>query len=189
MKSQVYTDSRNILSVKFASNVFFNSQDDNSLLKYVNDTTRSIYAFELSDPPNAYTSVSDGGGDRVTETEPCRTGNSNGDEIGPCTICLEELDGDLKKHGGNGCNFIMCDQCIEVRFLTDNHISFLPYLRPFNDIISLPLKFVLNSQFAIIKSAPDDDNRQCQSSSRGSRARYSLNSYHKRASGRSETRS
>lgn len=80
----------------------------------MNDTCRSIYAFELSDPPSAYTSASDGGGDRVTETETCCAGNGSGDEIGPCMICLEELDGDLKKHGGSGCSFIMCDPCIEV---------------------------------------------------------------------------
>ncbi|XP_043287168.1 uncharacterized protein [Venturia canescens] len=90
--------------------------DDNSLLRYVNDTNRSIYAFELSDPPEAYTSITDGGGDRVTETEPCLNGASTGEEIGPCTICLEELDGDLKRHRGNSCNFIMCDPCIENYF-------------------------------------------------------------------------
>ncbi|XP_012252717.2 uncharacterized protein LOC105684145 isoform X2 [Athalia rosae] len=90
--------------------------DDNSLLKYVNDTNRSIYAFELSDPPSAYTSTSNGSGDRVTEMEPCRTGNGVSDDVGLCMICLEELDGDLKKHDGSGCNFIMCDPCIENYF-------------------------------------------------------------------------
>ncbi|XP_012285087.1 uncharacterized protein LOC105702247 isoform X2 [Orussus abietinus] len=90
--------------------------DDNSLLRYVDDTNRSIYAFELMEPPDPYTSISDGGGDRVPETEPCQNGTSTGEEIGPCTICLEELDGDLKKHGGNNCNFIMCDPCIENYF-------------------------------------------------------------------------
>ncbi|XP_046608674.1 uncharacterized protein LOC124299491 isoform X2 [Neodiprion virginianus] len=105
--------------------------DDNSLLKYVNDTNRSIYAFELSDPPSAYISVSDGGGDCVTETETCHTGSGVSEEIGPCTICLEELDGDLKKHGGSGCNFIMCDLCIENYFKNQTDPQICPVCSTF----------------------------------------------------------
>nr|XP_012225598.1 PREDICTED: uncharacterized protein LOC105674073 isoform X2 [Linepithema humile] len=89
--------------------------DDNTLLRHVNDTNRSIYAFELTEPPDAYTSVSDGGGDRPAETDSCQRCTITGEEV-PCMICLEELDGDLKRHSGNSCNFIMCDPCIENYF-------------------------------------------------------------------------
>ncbi|XP_018369641.1 PREDICTED: uncharacterized protein LOC108765425 isoform X1 [Trachymyrmex cornetzi] len=89
--------------------------DDNTLLRHVNDTNRSIYAFELTEPPDAYTSVSDGGGDRPTEVDSCQRCTITGEEV-PCMICLEELDGDLKRHSGNSCNFIMCDPCIENYF-------------------------------------------------------------------------
>lgn len=92
----------------------FKFKDDNTLLRHVNDTNRSIYAFELTEPPDAYTSVSDGGGDRPTEMDSCQRCTITGEEV-PCMICLEELDGDLKRHSGNSCNFIMCDPCIEVR--------------------------------------------------------------------------
>ena len=95
----------------------FYFKDDNLLLRFVNDTNRSIYAFELSDPPDAFTSFPDGGNDRVAETEPCQNGINTGEEIGPCTICLDDLDADLKRHSGNSCNFIACDSCLEVRFL------------------------------------------------------------------------
>lgn len=82
----------------------------------MNDTNRSIYAFELTEPPDAYTTVSDGGGERAMETEACQRCTVTGEEV-PCMICLEELDGDLKRHSGNSCNFIMCDPCIEVNLL------------------------------------------------------------------------
>ena len=86
------------------------------MLKYVNATNRSIYAFELTDPPDAHTSIPDGGGDRITEAETCQNSVTSGEEV-VCTICLEECDGELKKHGGNDCNFIMCDPCAEVSCL------------------------------------------------------------------------
>ncbi|XP_012144465.1 uncharacterized protein LOC100877443 isoform X4 [Megachile rotundata] len=89
--------------------------DDNTLLRHINDTNRSIYAFELTEPPDAYTSVPDGGGDRVMETDNSQKCTTTGEEI-PCMICLEELDGDLKRHSGNSCNFVMCDTCIENYF-------------------------------------------------------------------------
>ncbi|KAK2581563.1 hypothetical protein KPH14_005214 [Odynerus spinipes] len=89
--------------------------DDNTLLRHVNDTNRSIYAFELTDPPDAYTSVSDSGGDRLTETETCQSGTISNEAV-HCIICLDESDVDLKKHGGNGCTFIICDTCIESYF-------------------------------------------------------------------------
>lgn len=87
------------------------------MLKYVNAANRSIYAFELTDPPDAQTSNPDDGGDRANEAETCQNATC-GEENGQCTICLEECDGELKKHGGNNCNFIMCVPCSEVsRFL------------------------------------------------------------------------
>ncbi|XP_072753553.1 uncharacterized protein [Anoplolepis gracilipes] len=89
--------------------------DDNTLLRHINDTNRSIYAFELTEPPDAYTSVSDGGGDRPLEMDSSQKCTITGEEV-PCMICLEELDGDLKRHSGNNCNFIMCDPCIENYF-------------------------------------------------------------------------
>jgi len=57
--------------------------------------------------------VSDGGGDRPAEMDSSQKCTIMGEEV-PCMICLEELDGDLKRHSGNNCNFIMCDSCIEV---------------------------------------------------------------------------
>ncbi|KAM0731930.1 Ubiquitin carboxyl-terminal hydrolase 32 [Formica fusca] len=89
--------------------------DDNTLLRHINDTNRSIYAFELTEPPDAYTSVSDGGGDRPMEMDSSQKCTITGEEV-PCMICLEELDGDLKRHSGNSCNFIICDPCIENYF-------------------------------------------------------------------------
>ncbi|XP_015120377.1 uncharacterized protein LOC107043396 isoform X1 [Diachasma alloeum] len=90
--------------------------DDNLLLRHVKDVSRSIYAFELMDPPDVYIPTNEGGSDRLTETEPCQNVANTEEEIGPCTICLEELDGDLMKHGGNSCSFIMCETCIEDYF-------------------------------------------------------------------------
>ena len=90
------------------------------MLKHVNTKNRSIYAFELMDPPDAHTSVTDGGGDRVTEADSCQNGATCGEEVGLCMICLEECDGELKKHNGvNKCSLVMCDPCVEV-----NHILF-----------------------------------------------------------------
>lgn len=83
-------------------------------MRHVNDTNRSIYAFELTDPPDACTTtVSDSGGDRLTEAESCqRTTVAN--EAIHCTICFDESDVDMRKHGENNCTFIICDTCIEV---------------------------------------------------------------------------
>ncbi|XP_066586178.1 ubiquitin carboxyl-terminal hydrolase 4-like isoform X2 [Prorops nasuta] len=89
--------------------------DDNTLLRYVNDTNRSIYAFELTDPPDAYTSVPDGAGDRLTEAGACQGDTTSGEEV-QCMICLEELDGELNKHSGTSCSFIICNNCIEDYF-------------------------------------------------------------------------
>lgn len=41
-------------------------------------------------------------------------------------ICLEELDGDLKRHSGNSCNFIMCDPCIENYFKNQTEPQMCP---------------------------------------------------------------
>ncbi|KAG5336376.1 UBP4 hydrolase, partial [Acromyrmex charruanus] len=103
----------------------FKFKDDNTLLRHVNDTNRSIYAFELTEPPDAYTSVSDGGGDRPTEMDSCQRCTISGEEV-PCMICLEELDGDLKRHSGNNCNFIMCDPCIENYFKNQTEPQMCP---------------------------------------------------------------
>ncbi|XP_011305765.1 ubiquitin carboxyl-terminal hydrolase 9 isoform X2 [Fopius arisanus] len=92
--------------------------DDNLLLRYVKDMSRSIYAFELTALPDVYTSTNESGIDYSRETDPCQNVTSAEDEIGPCTICLEELDGDLMKHGGKSCSFIMCETCIENYFKT-----------------------------------------------------------------------
>ncbi|XP_011695876.1 PREDICTED: ubiquitin carboxyl-terminal hydrolase 6-like isoform X2 [Wasmannia auropunctata] len=102
--------------------------DDNTLLRHVNDTNRSIYAFELTEPPDAYTSVSDGGGDRPTEVDSCQRCTITGEEVPcmVCMICLEELDGDLKRHSGNSCNFIMCDPCIENYFKNQTEPQMCP---------------------------------------------------------------
>ncbi|XP_033335346.2 uncharacterized protein LOC117225727 [Megalopta genalis] len=99
--------------------------DDNILLRHINDTNRSIYAFELTEPPDAYTSVPDGGGDRVVDADVCQKSTITGDEV-PCTICLEELDGDLKRHSGNTCNFVMCDVCIENYFKNQTEPQLCP---------------------------------------------------------------
>lgn len=88
------------------------------MLKYVNAMNRSIYAFELTDPPDGHstsTAIPDGGGDRVIDSEFCKNSTTNSEEVGTCLICLEECDGELKKHSENNCNFIMCDPCVEVR--------------------------------------------------------------------------
>lgn len=88
------------------------------MLKYVNAMNRSIYAFELTDPPDGHstsTTVADGGGDRIADSESCQNGTTSNEEVGTCLICLEECDGELKKHSENKCNFIACDPCVEVR--------------------------------------------------------------------------
>lgn len=96
-------------------------------MRHVNDTNRSIYAFELMEPPDAYTTVPDGGAERAMETDACQRCTITGEEV-PCMICLEELDGDLKRHSGNSCNFIMCDPCIEVNPLFRWTEKFLDYV-------------------------------------------------------------
>ncbi|KAK0164083.1 hypothetical protein PV328_002749 [Microctonus aethiopoides] len=90
--------------------------DDNASLRHANDTIRSIYAFELTDPPDAYTSTSECGNDALSEAEPCQNGMSNSEEITSCAICLDEVDVVLKKHDGNNCNFTMCEVCLETYF-------------------------------------------------------------------------
>nr|XP_050864838.1 uncharacterized protein LOC127070644 isoform X2 [Vespula vulgaris] len=94
--------------------------DDNTLLRHVNDTNRSIYAFELTDPPDACTTVSDSGGDRLTEAESCQRSTVVNEAI-HCTICLDDSNSDLKKHGENNCTFIICDACIESYSKVDSH--------------------------------------------------------------------
>ncbi|XP_008555199.1 uncharacterized protein LOC103576663 [Microplitis demolitor] len=111
-------DTSNIAFAEVLENHISKILDDNLMLRCINDTSRSIYAFELTDPPDAYTSTPEGSADRVTETEPCQNGTSSGEEIGPCTICLEELDGDLKRHSGDNCTVVMCEPCIENYFKT-----------------------------------------------------------------------
>ncbi|XP_015590177.1 uncharacterized protein LOC107265331 isoform X2 [Cephus cinctus] len=159
----------NIAMAEVLENHIARILDDNSLLRYVNDTNRTVYAFELSEPPNAFVlkfedgnaisdieannaciATTDNGAvvDREIRTGASvkvgcdvvwdDTGSANGkacqnsaavligEEIGPCTICLEELDGDLKKHAGNTCNFIMCDPCIENYFKNQTEPQMCP---------------------------------------------------------------
>lgn len=120
-----YRDLRTLLAVAYRTrrkchcwivHQGFKFKDDNILLRHINDTNRSIYAFELTEPPDAYTSVPDGGGDRVMDANTCQTCTITREEV-PCTICLEDLDGDLKRHSAKSCNFAMCDTCIEVSFI------------------------------------------------------------------------
>ncbi|XP_033226020.1 uncharacterized protein LOC117178702 [Belonocnema kinseyi] len=85
------------------------------MLKYVNAANRSIYAFELADPPDDHTAIPDDVGDRANEAQTSYNATC-GEEIGQCTICLEEYNGELKKHGGSNCNFIICDSCSENYF-------------------------------------------------------------------------
>ena len=49
------------------------------------------------------------------DTDNCQKCAVTGEEI-QCMICLEELDGGLKRHSGNSCNFVICDTCIENYF-------------------------------------------------------------------------
>ncbi|XP_046829167.1 uncharacterized protein LOC124428759 isoform X1 [Vespa crabro] len=86
--------------------------NDDTLLRHVNDTNRSIYAFELTDPPDACTTISDSGGDRLTEAESCQRSTVANEAI-HCTICFDESDVDMRKHGENNCTFVICDTCIE----------------------------------------------------------------------------
>ncbi|XP_058798779.1 ubiquitin carboxyl-terminal hydrolase 4-like isoform X2 [Phymastichus coffea] len=115
--------------------------EDNLMLKFVNDSTRLIYAFELKDPPEpwvesdtAIPSTSSSSGcsssnstDQPIENSPSSTSLSVGsapDE--PCTICLEENDGDLKRHSENNCKLLMCDPCIENYFKSDKRPNKCP---------------------------------------------------------------
>ncbi|XP_034941167.1 ubiquitin carboxyl-terminal hydrolase 10-like isoform X2 [Chelonus insularis] len=103
----------NIVFAEVLENHISKILDDNMLLKCINDTNRSIYAFELTDPPNVSISISENNGDQTSESEICQNGTTTSDDIGPCPICLEETDGDLKKHSNDMCSFIMCEPCIE----------------------------------------------------------------------------
>lgn len=88
------------------------------MLRCVNDINRSIYAFELTDPPEPWVeNDTPPASDR--SVDPSQSGASgtvpsNTSTEETCTICLEENDVDLKKHCENNCKLVICDPCIEV---------------------------------------------------------------------------
>ncbi|KAF7990988.1 hypothetical protein HCN44_000793 [Aphidius gifuensis] len=92
--------------------------DDNMLLRHVDDTNRTIYAFELTEPPAESTTTTPDAtsNDRLTDTDLTQNNTNDYVEIGPCIICLEELDGDLSRHDENNCKFVVCDNCVEGYF-------------------------------------------------------------------------
>ncbi|XP_031783656.1 uncharacterized protein LOC100115425 isoform X2 [Nasonia vitripennis] len=97
--------------------------EDNQLLRCVNDINRSIYAFELTDPPESWVeNDTPPASDR--SVDPSQSGASgtvpsNTSTEETCTICLEENDGDLKKHCENNCKLVICDPCIETYFKSE----------------------------------------------------------------------
>nr|CAD7404849.1 unnamed protein product [Timema cristinae] len=112
--------------------------DDSTPLRHVDDTNRSIYAFEIL-PPTCWkkkgkkilakdTTGEGGGGDTaVVEsmddsefpsldldslTQPSLLSiGERGDGWKSCAICLEEMDKDLRRH--TSCNCILCESCID----------------------------------------------------------------------------
>ncbi|XP_044004424.1 uncharacterized protein LOC122849710 [Aphidius gifuensis] len=92
--------------------------DDNMQLRHVDDTNRTIYAFELPEPPAESTTTTPDAtsNDRLTDTDLTKNNTNDYVEIGPCIVCLEELDGDLSRHDENNCKFVVCDNCIEGYF-------------------------------------------------------------------------
>ncbi|KAJ8674778.1 hypothetical protein QAD02_010564 [Eretmocerus hayati] len=109
--------------------------EENQFLRYVNDTVRSIYAFELMEPPEAWVesdAVVCGSGlmldpnqnEIAGSSSSAENGISSSEEI--CTICLEDNDGDLKKHCESNCKLVMCDPCIENWFKSEKVVSKCP---------------------------------------------------------------
>lgn len=89
-------------------------QDDQSPLRNMSDTNRSIYAFELPDAPDISVEMFDGSGDRVTPMETNQSNVPSDSDNLHCTICFEEDQ--LKKHEGKECDLRICHSCLEVRF-------------------------------------------------------------------------
>ncbi|KAL7302856.1 hypothetical protein TKK_0004088 [Trichogramma kaykai] len=107
--------------------------DENMLLRKVDDTNRSIYAFELSSPPQPWgingssseyhwSSVSNsfellskpGTSNGISPSKSVNPNDAIAEDV--CTICLDENNDDLKKHTNEACTLIICDSCIESYF-------------------------------------------------------------------------
>ncbi|XP_014209572.1 ubiquitin carboxyl-terminal hydrolase 11 isoform X2 [Copidosoma floridanum] len=96
--------------------------EDSLPLRCVDDTNRQIYAFELMDPPEPWVDSDD---PAIVPSEPGQSSSisavpSNRASEETCIICLEENDGDFKKHCENNCTLVMCDTCIEDYFKSGN---------------------------------------------------------------------
>lgn len=87
-------------------------KDDNTPLRSVNNTNRSIYAFQLADLSDDYNMVDEEHPITTTITE--ISSNPNDDGYEKCGICLSD-DFDLNKSTAHVCPFLICDECIQVR--------------------------------------------------------------------------
>ncbi|XP_063243702.1 uncharacterized protein LOC134542986 [Bacillus rossius redtenbacheri] len=115
--------------------------DDNSLVRYVNDTNRDIYAFEVIAPlhvksrpkpeknaakedepeeESAATGEEFGSRESLPGSVDCAkddaldqpfVGDERGDGWRSCAICLEVIDTDLRRHPS--CNCFLCSSCID----------------------------------------------------------------------------
>ncbi|XP_026689143.1 uncharacterized protein LOC103524244, partial [Diaphorina citri] len=78
--------------------------EPNSLVRYVNDLNRKVYAFELSPP------VSEVMSEDTDATNMDLDVTSNSVQSLKCTICLDEKETNIKKH--IDCSFSLCDDCV-----------------------------------------------------------------------------
>ncbi|KAI5711727.1 hypothetical protein M8J75_002717 [Diaphorina citri] len=78
--------------------------EPNSLVRYVNDLNRKVYAFELSPP------VSEVMSEDTDVTNMDLDVTSNSVQSLKCTICLDEKETNIKKH--IDCSFSLCDDCV-----------------------------------------------------------------------------
>lgn len=100
------------------------------MLRQINVSNRSIYAFELVDHPDPNTIANElnDNAERLPAADSSQIVSSTTDENHLCMICYEEIDTNvdeanknktrvryLKKHSENNCNLRMCNTCIEVR--------------------------------------------------------------------------
>ncbi|XP_011499949.1 PREDICTED: uncharacterized protein LOC105363848 [Ceratosolen solmsi marchali] len=123
-----------IAMVKVFNNHIANTLEDNQLLRNVIDINRSIYAFELMDPPKPWIENEPPISDRVIDPsqnnvsdrliDPRHSGSSssssssssdmapaNSSSEVPCVICLE--NNDMKKYCKKCHEFRICSNCIE----------------------------------------------------------------------------
>ncbi|XP_046671858.1 uncharacterized protein LOC124361861 isoform X3 [Homalodisca vitripennis] len=75
--------------------------DENHLVRYINSTNRSLYAFELAN-------FSHFSGVETAECDKVKAGEDMSGDA--CTICLEEKESNMSRH--IGCTCILCDSCI-----------------------------------------------------------------------------